>query len=235
MTEYKINVYKIWWEDELESFYVGSTKNTLSKRMSRHRADCRAGGVQRLYQVMREKGINSYQYVLLGWSMVSSFDEQRMIEQSYISRLNPTLNSRKAFCSEDERKASQRAWKANNYQENQEEMKQARKDYYTEHKEQEAEYNKKYNREHKEETAENWKRYYDENQVRLKAKAMEYHEVHKEERNLNYKEWHHKTKENRVCICGGKYDYGLLSKRKRHYGTPKHIAFVNAIVERLRG
>ena len=235
MAEYKINVYKIWWEDEPESFYVGSTKNTLSKRMSRHRAGCRAGGVQRLYQVMREKGINSFQYVLLGWSMVSSFDEQRMIEQSYISRLNPTLNSRKAFCSEDERKESQRAWKANNYQENQEEIKQKRKGYYTEHKEQEAEYGKKYNREHKEEIHEANMLYYQQHKEQIKPQKREYHQQHKEERNQNYKEWHHKTKENRVCICGGTYDYGLLSKRKRHYGTPKHIAFVNAIVERLRG
>ena len=137
MTEYKINVYKIWWADD-DNFYVGSTKNTLSKRMSKHRTDCRAGGEQKIYQVMREKGINSFQYVLLGWSMVSSFHEQRMVEQSYISRLNPTLNSRKAFCSTEERKASMKEWQANNYQENSEVIKQNRRDYHLTHKEQEA-------------------------------------------------------------------------------------------------
>ena len=92
-----------------------------------------------------------------------------------------------------------------------------------------------YKQEHKEETAESWQRYYEENQESLKAKAKEYHKEHKEERNQNYKEWHHKTKANRVCICGGTYDYGLLSKRKRHYATPKHLQYLNALYEKLRG
>ena len=236
MAEYRINVYKIWWEDEPDEFYVGSSKKTyLSARMNQHRASCRAGGDQKLYVKMREKGINTFQYVLLGWSMVSSFDEQRMVEQSFIARLNPTLNSRKAHTTEEERKESKKAWRANDYQENCEAIKEKSRDYNITHKEQRCEYNKVYKQEHKEETAESWQRYYEENQESLKAKAKEYHQEHKEERNQNYKEWHHKTKANRVCICGGTYDYGLLSKRKRHYATPKHLQYLNALYEKLRG
>ena len=236
MAEYRINIYKIWWEDEPESFYVGSTKKRLlSERMNQHRASCRGGKTAKLFRFMREKGINSFQYVLLGWSMVSSFDEQRMVEQSYISRLNPTLNSRKAFCSTEEGKASMKEWQANNYQENSEVIKQNRRDYHLTHKEQEAEYGKQYNREHKEEIREANMLYYQQHKEEIKPLKRAYHQQHKEERNQNYKKWHHKTKENRVCICGGSYDYGLISKRKRHYATPKHIQFVNALFERLRG
>jgi hypothetical protein len=236
MTEYRINVYKIWWEDEPEDFYVGSSKKTyLSARMNQHRSNCRKGGTSKLFIKMREKGINTFQYVMLGWSMVSSFDEQRMVEQSYISRLNPTLNSRKAHITEEERKESHKVLHSNYYQANCEVIKEKRRDYNITHKEEQFEYNKVYRKEHKEEAAEYRHQYYAENQESLKARAIEYHQEHKEERNQNYKEWHHKTKGNRVCICGGTYDYGITSKRKRHYATPKHTQFLNALYEKLRG
>ena len=231
MDEYRINVYKIWWEDEPDKFYVGSTKKRLlSERMNQHRASCRAGGEQTIYQVMREKGINTFRSVLLGWAMVSSFDEQRMVEQDYISRLNPTLNSRKAFVSDEERKEQLKEWRAHNYEQNKEDIKKKSRDYRAGHKEQVSEYNQKYDKEHKGERAESWQQYYNENKERLKAKTVEYHKQHKAERNQKAREQRQKCKDIKVCVCGGSYDHSLTAKKKRHDATKKHTDFVNAIM-----
>ena len=104
-TTYKIRVYKIWYEDCPEEFYVGSTKKTqLSERMGGHRKDCRKGNMSKLYTLMREKGINNFKHVQIAWANVSGIDEQRQIEQSYIDKLKPTLNMKKSYISNEDRK-----------------------------------------------------------------------------------------------------------------------------------
>ena len=66
--EYTIKVYKIWYEDCPEEFYIGSTKEKhLSERMSTHRKDCRKGNTSKIYNLMREKGIN------VGISLLKSY------------------------------------------------------------------------------------------------------------------------------------------------------------------
>ena len=231
-----INVYKIWWEDEPDEFYVGSTKKTyLSARMSKHRTDCRKGGMSKLYVKMREKGSNSFQYVLLGWSMVSSFDEQRMVEQSYISRLNPTLNSCRAHTTEDERKSQQKERDAINYQENKDEILRKCKIYHQENKERQNQVSKNYHEAHKESINQRSLANYHRDRERLNQKSKEYQRLHRDTIKVREKAYLEQKKDNRVCICGGTYDYGITSKRKRHYATPKHTQFLNALYEKLRG
>ncbi len=101
-TLYKIIVYKIWYEDCPEEFYIGSTKEKhLSERMTEHRKSCRKEKGANLYIRMREKGINEFKYVQIAWANVSSKEEQRQIEQTYIDQLKPTLNMVRAFRSEE--------------------------------------------------------------------------------------------------------------------------------------
>ena len=94
---YEIKAYKIWYEDEPEQFYIGSTKRNLSVRMGDHRRGAKFGKAYRLYDVMRAKGVNSFKYVMLGSCLVSNMDQQRMYEQKYIDMLKPTLNSIRAW------------------------------------------------------------------------------------------------------------------------------------------
>ena len=95
--QYEIKVYKMWYEDAPEDFYVGSTKySSLSKRIAKHRSFAQSGGPSLIYRTMREKGINNIQYVLLGSCMVTDKDEQLAFEQIYIDKLHPTLNSNRA-------------------------------------------------------------------------------------------------------------------------------------------
>lgn len=103
--QYEIKVYKIFYEDTPDTFYIGSTKKPkLSQRMSIHRRDARKGKNSLIYRTMREKGINEFKYVLIASCMISNIDEQRAFEQSYIEKLKPTLNMNKAYCSNEERK-----------------------------------------------------------------------------------------------------------------------------------
>lgn len=96
-TQYEIKVYKIWYEDAPEEFYIGSTKyDALSKRMSVHRDKGKKGMKSKLYQFIRSKG-GDFEYIQVASCMVSCKDEQRAFEQHWIDKLNPTLNSNRAY------------------------------------------------------------------------------------------------------------------------------------------
>jgi hypothetical protein len=144
-TLYKIRVYKIWYEDCPEEFYIGSTKEThLSERMTEHRKSCRKGKGANLYIRMREKGINEFKYVQIAWANVSSKEEQRQIEQTYIDQLKPTLNMIRAFRSEEYLKEYTIKKKQKYRKEHKEQLSEKSKEYYQEHKEHITDYNKHY-------------------------------------------------------------------------------------------
>ena len=108
MTPYEIKVYKIWYEDEPDEFYIGSTKyDRLSRRMDNHRCTCRFGKEEsRLYETMREKGINNFKYIQIASYMVYNSDERRMFEQKWIDKLKPSLNRYKAYSTKEDRRQS---------------------------------------------------------------------------------------------------------------------------------
>jgi hypothetical protein len=117
--QYKIKVYKIWYEDSPNEFYIGSTKKkNLSSRMAGHRYHCIHGNNSKLYNCMREKGINNFKYVQIAWSNVSNIDEHRQIEQSYIDTLQPTLNTIRAYCSNECSKEHRKGHRKEFYQKN---------------------------------------------------------------------------------------------------------------------
>jgi hypothetical protein len=95
--KYRINAYKIWYTDNPNEIYVGSTKESLAKRMTGHRCASRRGKTTRICQIMREKGETNFEYVLLGSHDVYNKDEQRMYEQTWIDQLKPSLNSISAY------------------------------------------------------------------------------------------------------------------------------------------
>ena len=104
---FKVNVYKIWWEHDPETTYVGITGQTLSQRMSCHRSMARQGINTKVYQHMREHGIDCFKYVLLESSMVSCHDEKAKLEQEWIDKLKPTLNMMNAWTSPEDRKQNE--------------------------------------------------------------------------------------------------------------------------------
>ncbi len=97
MSTYKINIYKIWWEDK-DDFYVGSTKQRLSVRMAGHRGIGKKNkNKQKLYRTMNKEGYGyNFNYVLLDSKQVANVDEKLKLEQEYIDKLRPNLNSGRA-------------------------------------------------------------------------------------------------------------------------------------------
>ena len=99
---YEIKVYKIWYDDCPDEFYIGSTKVGLSQRMSKHRNKVRQGRTSTIYALMREKGPNNFKYVQVASCMVENIDEQRQFEQHWIDELKPTLNTHRAYATEED-------------------------------------------------------------------------------------------------------------------------------------
>ncbi len=95
--KFEVRVYKIWYEDAPDDFYVGSTKEKrLANRMSSHRKDGQFGKPCKISQLIHEKGVD-FEYVQLASCFVSNSDERRMFEQQWIDKLKPTLNQKRAF------------------------------------------------------------------------------------------------------------------------------------------
>lgn len=85
--------YKIWFDDD--EFYVGSTTQKLSRRMSDHRSKARACKQTSVYLKIRDTNF-AFQYISLGETTVESYEEQRRYEQAFIDDLNPPLNKYRA-------------------------------------------------------------------------------------------------------------------------------------------
>ena len=86
--------------------YVGSTaRNTLAERMSEHRniAKNKLYNERIVYISMRAIGIEHFNIILLEDYPSENKDQLRMKEQEWIQKLNPILNDRRAFRSEEEK------------------------------------------------------------------------------------------------------------------------------------
>ena len=62
----------------------------------------------------------------------------------------------------------------------------------------------------------------------------EYHQRHKEEISLRKKAYREAKRDIQTCICGSSYNYGIISRRARHYITTKHQDHVQLVYERIR-
>tara|TARA_R110000787_G_scaffold13121_7_gene41573 strand:+ start:1145 stop:1687 length:543 start_codon:yes stop_codon:yes gene_type:complete len=97
-------IYKIQVHDE---FYIGSTCD-LIKRQTNHRKDCKNINSPlyncRVYQKCRENDIN---IVLIPLEEIAGLkgEDLKMLEQEYMDRLKPELNTIRAYRSEARRKA----------------------------------------------------------------------------------------------------------------------------------
>lgn len=175
MTEYEVKAYKIWWDNDPDYFYVGSTRRTLAQRMGDHRSSANFGNNAFLYDYMRENGVNTFKYCMLGSCLVNNSDERRMFEQSYIDILKPILNSIKAHRNEVDDKEYQRKYHQK-YQ----------------HKPERKEYQQKYHQKYQQldEFKAAKQRY------RQKPERKEYHQ--------KYQQKYIDSKKT-TCICGGHY------------------------------
>jgi len=113
MAEYKGRVYKIT-NNLTGDFYIGSTKHKILKRWIEHKYNStnpeRRSYNCKLYQNYREHGIDNFRIEKIEKLNVKNKDELHEREQHYISLFKPTLNTQRAFTTEETRKETLRKY-----------------------------------------------------------------------------------------------------------------------------
>jgi len=89
------SVYKIV-NTQNDYVYVGSTKQTLSKRMATHRSTCKKNNNNKLYKMMRLIGVEHFKIVLLEIVEFEDIYELRKKEDDYIGKFEKKTNMKKA-------------------------------------------------------------------------------------------------------------------------------------------
>tara|TARA_Y100000768_G_scaffold388561_1_gene385232 strand:+ start:453 stop:1220 length:768 start_codon:yes stop_codon:yes gene_type:complete len=227
-------IYKIYCND-CNDIYVGSTQN-YSKRKSQHRINSRCSYDSVKKRLKLYKTINEYG----GWDnwiMVpiefcdESITTKRQAEQKeeeWRLKFNTTLNSRKAYTSEEEKKDRKKIWREENkdkvkeqkheeYERNKDQYLERAKIYYEENKDKIKERShEKYER-NKDQYSERAKIYYEENKDKVKEQKHEYYEENKD-----------KIKERRsqkiVCECGVTFSRDGIA---RHCRSKHHQNWIN--------
>jgi hypothetical protein len=159
----KGKIYKILntIDDEI---YVGSTIETLSVRMAKHRSTMKRKPHYKLYTHMNELGVENFYIELIENCPCNDVYELRAREGHFIRKIG-TLNKQIAGRTDKEY------------------MNQYNKEYKEKHKEALKEYCKKYNEDNKEHIKEVKKKYREEHKVEIQEKKKAYYEKNKEYNN----------------------------------------------------
>ena len=141
-----------------DDVYVGSTTQTLCKRMAKHRVDMHSKTKlhRPLYIKMKEYGVDCFYIELIEECPCENKEQLRRREGHFIREIG-TLNmilagrTKKEWTTDNNEHVQENAHKY--YEQNQEKRTQQSKEYYETHVEEIKQYNKEYYEKHKDETA----------------------------------------------------------------------------------
>ena len=206
----KIYCIRNWVDDDL---YVGSTTQSLSKRMQTHRGNMYSEKCwnYRLYQKMRDIGKEHFYIELIEKYECDDIEELRKKEGEWIRKIG-TLNQLVAGRTKQE-----------NYIENRDRILAEQREYNKNRKEEIKEYNKKRREDKREELSEQQKVKYQNKKEHYKQKSSENYYNNKEaiREKMNAK---------CACECGVIYSYG---NRLRHFNSKHHQNFLNNNIDNV--
>jgi len=230
-------IYKIF-SDDSNCIYIGSTEN-LKQRAIAHKTHCNNPNDEhynlKIYKTIRKYG---------GWDewtmicieecdkVIQTKLDARKIEQKHIDNLNATLNSQRAYTSEEEKKdrnkITNKIWR----EENKEYVRKQRKEYREQNKDKIREQKANDYEKNKEKRKETMKNYREENKDKIREQKHEEYERNKDqylERAKIYKEENKdKIKERRsqkiVCECGVTFSRDGIA---RHCRSKHHQNWIN--------
>lgn len=106
-------IYKMWFADQPEDFYVGSTTQTLAKRLIGHKSQAKKNLLldSILMNQLRFRNRDLLRIQLLEEVKFDETHELRIAEDKYIQELKPTFNERRAYVCEEEHKIRNYAYK----------------------------------------------------------------------------------------------------------------------------
>ena len=126
-------IYKLTIVGHNELFYIGSSAE-LENRIGQHK-HCVKTSNAKLYKTIRAEG-GEFEVEILYEFQCATKLEQRKVEQEYINKLEPPLNSKKAYCLASERIEYDKDWRDNNkeyHREYHKEWRSENSDYYKTH------------------------------------------------------------------------------------------------------
>jgi hypothetical protein len=176
-------IYVLWCEDE--HFYIGSTIESLGRRLARHKQDSKIFTTRKVYAHINTLGWDCVNIQLIEAFSCNSRKELLEKENEYICSLIQDincLNEKAAHTTAEELLAYQAAYR----QEYHDKIMNYKRHYRKEQAEKIAAYNKQYVADHAEEVSQRKKVYNEKNKEQIAAKCKTYAETHKEEI-ANYK------------------------------------------------
>ena len=202
-------IYTIRCKNDETKIYVGSTIETLSARMSKHRADAKSEKKKNriLYQNVNNDWDNWY--IELYENCPCNNLEELLKREGEVIRelgtLNKIINGR-----------TNKQYKEDNKEKLDEYYKEYFKEYYEKNKEKKLDYAKEYRDINKEQIVERQKTYRKDNKEIMRERDRKYYEENKEKINNQKKIY---STEKITCECGTIISKGCLSKhlkRKIH-------------------
>jgi len=223
----KGKIYKII-SNSTKFFYIGSTTQTLSLRLSKHKNNSKKNPNTKVYQAFNDIGWDDLRIVKIAdYPECESKEDLTQKEQEHIEELNNEwcLNSFKAWtglCKKD--------YLASYYQENREKILNKVKQYREDNREELNEKKREYHNENKDRINERRRELWNEADSKMKQTAKAYRsteefkekkrKIDKEYRDANKEELYKKASEKVLCICCNtlyrKSDRGQHEKTKTH-------------------
>jgi hypothetical protein len=203
-------IYKVV-NDIDDEIYVGSTTQTLAKRMAWHRGSCvmKAKMNRKVYQHMIKLGRDNFRIILLEEYPCNNRMELEQRERYFVENLKPSLNSIVPA-----RTRTNKEYRRDNV----EKIRVQKQKYYEENKNWILEHNKEYREKSKEKINTKHREYYAQKKETILAKQAEYYQTKRE----------HVSERQKItyqCVCG------VISRKcakKRHERSQFHQQFISS-------
>ena len=238
-------VYKLTNEID-DKVYVGSTCQSLSRRLRGHKYDAKRSPNSPVYVHINKIGWDKVEIVLIENYPCNSEKELKFREKFYQELLKSELNTLSPILSEDERKQKDadrcRIYRQNNveklkemnkkkYERNKGKILEEMKKYYQDNAEKIKQKNITYYHDNKEKSNERCKKYRLDNKESLKAASKKYRLDNREKLIQLERIKYQNNKVN--CICGGSYNGSKPSMKDRHENTERHNKYVKSNIHTL--
>ena len=186
-------------------FYIGSTCNPLSKRLSWHKLKAKNDTERKVYKYFNSISWDNVKIVLIEEHYLDNREqlirEEDKVIQMYIHD-ERCLNSIRAFVTPEEARAK---------------YGEQRKIRYQAHKQKELATNKKYRDLNRDAILQQHRMVYKNNRKEILEKQQQYYKDHIDE-------IHERRNKQLLCACGETYSY---ANKKRHERSKRHQAFIH--------
>ena len=231
------SIYKM--QDQINGyFYIGSTCNPLSKRLSWHKRNANQDKYKnaKVYKYFNEIGWNNVKIVLIEEHYLDNkqqlLREEDRVIQMYLHD-EKCLNSYRAFVTQEETRERKTLYHEQYYKQNKDVIHEKWKQWYQQNKDEILECKHIYYEKNKDSIQEKAKQYYEQNKIVVTEKQKQYNEKNKDVIKEKKKHFYEQNKDaileklkmkKVTCTCGSEIRKYELP---RHERTKKHQAFMH--------